>query len=459
KVDDNQIPLWEDSFFEVAEETDTQTVEEITYRRQKKKGKKAELLKDLPYQDIHFKLEGDDCICADCGQELREIGMKVIHELLRFKPAILVNERHIQHSYACPCHNDVIEPQKIQTTQVPKAPIRGSFVGPSLLAEVIHKKFVLSVPFYRQVKEWVRHGLDVSRRTLSNWVIVGAHDWLIPLSDLLRDKLVQNEVLHADETRYQILNRLDGRDATSQARMWLFRTTVKAKEPIVYYHAALTRERSVAAEVLNGFKGYLNCDGYSVYKNLPGIKLVACLAHIRRKFCEVPGENGKAKQAVDYCNEIFRIEKEIKHLTPQERYEQRQEKVKPVFKDFFNYIESIYTLKGKLQTAVTYAINQKEELLTVLDDGLLEVSNNIAEQAIRPIAIGRKNYLFSTSVKGATANALCYTIIETAKANGLNACKYLEYLFEKLPNTDFIRNPEVLEEFLPWTKKVQELCR
>ncbi len=126
--------------------------------------------------------------------------------------------------------------------------------------------------------------------------------------------------------------------------------------------------------------------------------------------------------------------------------------IKPVVEEFFDWIESFYAMKGKLQTAVMYALNQKVELLRFLDDGNLEASNNIAEQAIRPIAIGRKNYLFSTSMKGATANAMAYTIIATAKANSLNPFKYLNYLFEKLPNTDFIRNPGVLVDFVPCAK-------
>ena len=127
--------------------------------------------------------------------------------------------------------------------------------------------------------------------------------------------------------------------------------------------------------------------------------------------------------------------------------------------EFFEWLESFYAMKGKLQTAVIYALNQKVELLRFLEDGNLEASNNLAEQAIRPLAIGRKNYLFSTSMKGSVANAMAYTIIETAKENGLNPSKYLNYLFEKLPNLDFIRNPDVLVGFLPWAKSVQEICQ
>ncbi len=202
------------------------------------------------------------------------------------------------------------------------------------------------------------------------------------------------------------------------------------------------------------------------------MKLVGCWAHVRRKFFEIPGNNGKAKKAVEYCDQIFRFEKTIKELSPEQRQKQRQliikpvieeffkwlesfyvmkgktikdlspeqrQKqrqliIKPVIEEFFKWLESFYVMKGKLQTAVMYALNQKVELLRFLDDGNLEASNNLAEQAIRPIAIGRKNYLFSTSMKGATANAMAYTILETAKANSLNPSKYLTYLFQKLPN-------------------------
>ena len=216
---------------------------------------------------------------------------------------------------------------------------------------------------------------------------------------------------------------------------------------------------SVATTILEGFNGHLHCDGYSGYKNIPNISLVGCWAHVRRKFFEIPGNHGQAKKAVNYCDQIFSFEKIIKELSPEERQKQRQLVIKPVVEEFFDWLESFYAMKGKLQTAVMYALNQKVELLRFLDDGNLEASNNLAEQAIRPLAIGRKNYLFSTSMKGATANAMAYTIMETAKANRLNPAKYLTYLFEKLPNTDFVRNPNVLVDFLPWAKTVQEICQ
>lgn len=390
---------------------------------------------------------------------MKQIGKKIIRDEVCFVPARLYKKRYISYAYACDCHDASIEAKPIRCAETPKAPIQRSFAGASVLAEVFHQKYVLSIPCYRQVSEWARYGLSVSDKTLSNWIVTTSYDWLLPIYERLRDELVQQTVLHADETPYQILNRADGKPATSQSRIWLFRTIKNAQYPVAYYHADLTRERAVAITILEGFQGYLHCDGYSGYKNIPNVKLVGCWAHVRRKFFEIPGNNGKAKKAVEYCDQIFRFEKTIKDLSPEQRQKQRQLIIKPVIEEFFKWLESFYVMKGKLQTAVMYALNQKVELLRFLDDGNLEASNNLAEQAIRPIAIGRKNYLFSTSMKGATANAMAYTIMETAKANSLNPSKYLTYLFEKLPNTDFIRNPGVLVDFLPWAKTVQEICQ
>ena len=395
----------------------------------------------------------------NCGNEMKQMGKRIIRDEVCFVPARLYKKRYIAYTYACDCHDESIEAKPIGCAETPKAPIQRSFAGASVLAEVFHHKYVLSIPCYRQVSEWARYGLSVSDKTLSNWIIIASHDWLRPIYDLLRKELVLNQILHADETPYQILNRMDGKPATSQARFWLFRTIKNAEHPVAYYHADLTRERVVATTILEGFKGYLHCDGYSGYKNIPNISLVGCWAHVRRKFFEIPGTNGQAKKAVNYCDQIFSFEKTIKDLSPVERQKQRQLIIKPVIEEFFEWLESFYVMKGKLQTAVTYALNQKRELLRFLEDGNLEASNNLAEQAIRPIAIGRKNYLFSTSMKGATANAMAYTIIETAKANSLNPSKYLNYLFEKLPNTDFVRNPGVLVDFLPWAKNIQEICK
>lgn len=347
----------------------------------------------------------------------------------------------------------------IQCGEVPKGPIQRSLAGASVLAWILHQKYELSLPLYRQEKEWQMYGLELSRRTMANWMITVAKDWLRPLYDSFAKLLVKEEVLHADETHYQVLNRTDGREATSQARIWLFQTVKGSEKLIVYYHTDLTRARVVAEQLLTGFKGYLHCDGYSGYKNLPNIELVGCWAHARRKFKDVPGENGKAKLAIEYCDQIFKIERALQGLSYEEHYEQRQLQVKPVIESFYEFLGSFTPMKGKLQTAVHYVLNQKQELMTFLKDGRLEASDNRAERAIKTVVIGRKNYLFSTSLAGAESNAMIYSIIETAKEHSLNVYKYFTYLFEHLPNVEFLMKPKLLEDFLPWAKTVQERCR
>lgn len=458
KVDKNQLSLFEDPTLEESEMI-PEIAEEITYHRCKPTGRKAELTKNLPVEEVHYERHGEDCSCDHCGQEMKPMGQKVIREEVCFIPAKLYKKVHISHTYACDCHDPLFESKPIRCADVPKAPIQRSLASPSTLAWLFHQKFELSLPIYRQEKEWESYGLEVSRRTLANWIITAAHDWLAPIYHDLADELKNQEVLHADETHYQILRRPDGKPATSEARIWLVRTIKDAKHPVIYYHADLTRARSVAVKLLDKFQGYLHCDGYSAYKSIPHTSLVGCWAHCRRKFQEVSAEHGKAKIGLDYCNQIFRIERELQGLPPEERQKQRQRRVRPIIEAFYTFLESFHTVKGKLRTAVTYAFNQKKELMTFLEDGRLEASNNLAEQAIKTVVIGRKNFLFSTSVKGAEANTIAYSIIETAKANGLNVYNYLTYLFEKLPNCEFQANPELLKDFLPWAKTIQENCK
>ena len=460
KTSDEQLSLFED-FFDNAETTAPQTVEEeITYRRKKKKGHRAELLKNLPEEIIHCELSDSERACSECGDLMKPMGTKKVREELHFIPAKLYKKVFVTHTYACDCHDDSCESKNIKCATAPQGPIQNSYPGASVLAQVFHLKYEMSIPTYRQTNEWKMYGLNVNRNTLSNWLIVASRDWITPIYKEIHKQLLMNQVLHGDETPYQILNRSDGKPATSEARIWAFRTTQSSEKPIIFYYASLTRSRQVAEKVLNDFSGYLHCDGYSGYKNLKNITLVGCWAHLRRylKDASMNSENSKGKIGVDYCNKLFSLERKFKLLTPEERFEKRQLESKPIVEEFYEWLGSFYTMKGKLQTAVTYAINQKQELTRFLEDGHLQLSNNLMEEKIRPIAIGRKNYLFSTSEQGATTNAMVYTIIETAKENKINVSKYLTYLFEKLPNLNFHQNSDLLQEFLPWSKNVKELC-
>ena len=376
-----------------------------------------------------------------------------------FIPATLKKKVFIEHSYEClSCRES--EAHSIKRAQSPKPVLQRSFAGPSVLAWLFHQKYELGLPLYRQEKEWQQYGLQISRKTMSNWIIRSSQDWLEPIYGLLREHLNKEDVIHADETPYQILKRPDGRPATSDARIWLFQTDELCKKSVIYYHSSLTRARDNIEEVLSSYQGYIHCDGYSAYQNMSNLQVVACWAHVRRKFFEAGDDQGMAAIGKKYCDRLFLLEKQFKHLPPSKRKKQRQKYSLPLLTEFWNWLSSFPVLaKSKLGVAIAYTQRLKAELMAFIDDGRLVLSNNLAERNIRPLTIGRKNFMFSTSVAGAKANCVAYTLIATAKANGLNAFKYLSLLFEHLPNLDFYRKPELLEEYLPWPDQMQSVCK
>jgi len=424
------------------------------------KGRKADRIKDIPAKEIIITLEDSQKNCPECGKALKNLGQKIVREVVEFQPAGLYRIVYVVQSSYCPCP-EPDEAKIVVVPPVPVSPIQGSIAGPGLISHIFHMKFTLGVPVYRQIPELKRYGLDISRNTVSNWLVVAARDWLCPIYARLHRELASNDVLHADETPYQIINRSDGKPGTSEARIWLARTTWQADHPVIYYYAALTRSRADAEILLEGFSGYLVCDGYSAYRNMPGITVCACLAHIRRKFNDIAAVAGQgyAAAGVNHCDQIFHIESELKPLDPDKRKLQRLQRVKPLLDGFYEWLASFAPMKGKLQEAVNYALNLRDDMYRFLEDGRIQVSNNICEQLVKPVAIGRKNSLFSTSEDGAQACAMAHTLIESGKANGLDPEKYLAYIFSKLPNTDFRMKPELLENFLPWSDAIQQNCK
>ncbi|MGX7014853.1 IS66 family transposase [Vagococcus silagei] len=458
----NQMDLFnDDPSFNCAETTEEKTVfEEIKYKRKKKKGYKAELTKDLPIKEIHCDFEGQECTCDWCCASLKHIGKTKVREAVVFVPAKMYREVYYQHAYECPtCKKDGVD--TIKKARVPKQPITHSLASPSILAQLIHQKIEMSLPFYRQEKEWEAYGLRVPRRTQSNWFITSCEKWLTPIWNELRKKLVSEVLIHADETYYNVLS-----SDKQKSYFWLFRTIEQAEQaehPIILYHHELSRKSSVPRLFLEGFSGFLHCDGYSAYRSVDNVILVNCWAHVRRKFFEAKDSTSKktpAAQGVEYCDKLFQIEKEIKGLPSDEKYQKRLERSQPILNDFWKWIESFMALPGsKLGKAVNYALNLKEGLMAFLKDGRCALSNNLAERSIRPTTIGRKNWMFSASERGATANGIAYSIVETAKANGLVPIKYFQYLFEHLPNIDAPLEFETLQGYLPWSDQIQSTCR
>lgn len=255
------------------------------------------------------------------------------------------------------------------------------------------------------------------------------------------------------------------RKAENDSFMWLFRSSEDGLPDIVLYQYTETRAKFHAAEFLKGFQSYLETDCYQGYNNLPGIKRCCCFAHLRRYFVEAVPKGKEldygnpAAQGVQYINRLFEQERysAAQNHTLEQRYGYRLEKEKPILDVFWKWLSQQAPPKGtRLEKAVNYAQNHKAEFMSYLEDGRCSFSNNLSENAIRPFTVGRKNWLFSDTLKGAEASAMVYTMVEMAKTHNLNIYKYLNYLLEQLPGT--VMTDEELAKLVPWNETVQAAC-
>lgn len=283
----------------------------------------------------------------------------------------------------------------------------------------------------------------------------------------MHEYLLKETVIHADETTMQVLAE-KGKKPNSKSYMWLYSSGYYGKDIFLYEYQP-SRAKKHPKKFLKEFKGYLQTDGYPGYNAVEDVTLVGCFAHARRGFTDalkaLPKDaeisKATASEGLEFCNKLFSIEKSIKDKSHKQRYENRLEKSEPILKAFLSWLKTkeLQVLpKSSLGKAIKYCLNQWTKLEAFILDGRLEISNNRAERAIKPFVIGRKNFLFSKSPKGATASSIVYSIVETAKANGLNTFYYLNYVFEKLPNID-IEDIDRLDELLPWSTSIPEECK
>ena len=406
----------------------------------------------------------NELYCPTCLSDLKPIGKEVVREELEYIPAKIQIVRYVRMSYECPKCKHTDHPY-IEKALTPTSLMNHSLASPSSVANVMYQKYVNAVPLYRQEKDWENLGISLSRATMANWVIRCTEDHLFPVMAHMQMELLSRDILHCDETPIQVLKE-EGKKPQTKSYMWVYRTGNDDGPPVILYDYQPSRNGDCAAEFLKDFSGYVHSDGYSGYNKLTNITRCGCWAHLRRKFMEaIPSKRDanasrtSAEIGRDYCDQLFHIEKELKDLSPEERKLKRLELEKPVLDAFWCWVESLNTLKGSaLGKAVTYALNQKPYMENYLLDGRCALSNNAAENAIRPFTVGRKNWLFADSAKGATASAVVYSIIETAKANNLNVYTYLQYLLLYMPDTDWRNHPEHLDNLMPWSETVQAEC-
>jgi transposase len=431
--------------FDEAEYTDQERIKELSERtvevaahRRAKRGRKP-LPADLPREEVVHDIPEEEKKCA-CGEPLVRIGEET-SEQVEIIPQQIKVIRHIRPKYACKKCEGAHGGQAVKIAPLPPQIIPKSIATPGLLAYVLVSKFCDAIPFYRQEKQFRRIGIELSRVDFSHWAIQAARQ-CDPLIEIFLDEIRVGPVVQMDETRLQVMKEL-GRANTAHSYMWVIRGGPPESSVIVYrYHPS--RSAKIPLQYLSEYEGHLQTDGYEGYTDagaLPGVVHVGCFAHVRRKFDEAAKASkkpGSAQEALGRIGRLYRIERELRaeELEPQEFARKRKEQILPILNDFKTWLDKKAlqvppsTLLGK---AVGYALGEWQKLVRYLDSPYLTLDTNLVENAIRPFVVGRRNWLFSGSPRGAHASATLYSLIETAKSCGLEPYRYLKYVFTKLP--------------------------
>lgn len=420
---------------------------------------------DLPIESVTYSLPPEEQACLDCGHMMHLMKKDIRRELVVIPARVKVVE-HEREVYACRhCDQEGIR-TPIVSAPMPNPVLPKSMASPSILAFLICQKYLFGLPLYRLEEVFQQAGAPVSRQTLSNWLLQVSEKWILPLYERMHDLLLSADRLHADETGVQVL-REKGRSPSSSSYMWLYRTG-QYEKPCVLYEYQPSRASDHPVHFLKGFQGTLHVDGYPGYQKLEGVLLSGCWAHLRRKFNEtshaIPKKSERRRTLTDEAlrriGEIYGIESTLKTCTPDERLQIRKEKSAPLVEAFFSWVKTVRTQvlpKSKLGEALTYAVNQEAKLWSPFRDGHLEIDNNRAERSIKPFVIGRKNWLFSNTPRGATASARFYSLVITAKENQLHVPNYLTYVLQTLPNI-VISDADQVEKLLPWSTELPENC-
>ena len=472
--EDKQAMLSFDEAEQIAEEDEISRKPppiQVKSHSRKKRGPKplpaslprVEIVHQLPAEEL--KCENESCSqFSNCTKERPVIGEEITEEL-DFIPAKIQVIRHIVKKYGtidCSDHFLQEETPEVVKARKPAKLIPGSIATANLLSHIIVSKFADALPFNRQERILKRINIDISKQTMSNWALnvsKKCEDFIL----LLRDKARESPILNVDETSVQVLKE-PGKVATSLSYMWVV-VGRYLDHPIVLYNYFKDKSANSAETLLAGYKGVLQTDGYDGYNSVGRRKEiwhVGCWAHARRKFHEAfkaGQKNNLAEKGLEFIQELHDVHRELgkKDLSPEEFTSKRRRDSVVILRRFRKWLiiqKKIIVPKSLLGKAVSYTLNEYRRLVKYLRYPFITPDNNAAERAIRPFVVGRKNWLFSNTPRGAYASANLYSIVETAKANKLDPYHYCAYLFENLPNAD---KPEELERLFPWN--VQEFVQ
>ncbi len=459
RVAEGQFQLFNEAELEALSEdeiSESDTIEVPAHRRVRPRRKPIPA--HLPRVPVVHDLEEHEKFCPHDGTALKVIDTEIC-EQLDIIPATVQVLEHRRLTYACPCCK-----RHVKTAAMTPQPIPKSLAGPGLLAYCATSKFVDALPLYRQIQIFARLGVDLSRATLATWM-VRCGQLIQPLINLLREELLSSAYIHMDETTLQVLKEA-GKAPESKSYLWVQHSGASA-HPIVLFDYDPTRSGEVPKRLLEGFEGALHTDGYDGYNpavcELFLIQLF-CWAHVRRKLVDAlkaqglnprtlpatpPDKARRTLKVLGFIKTLYAIERRIKGRPPDERYRVRQAEAVPVLDELKRYADEIrprVTPQSKLGKALTYMHNLWPGLVRYTEDGRYSIDNNVVENAIRPYCLGRKNWLFADTVAGASSSANLYSLIATARANGLEPYAYLRHVFAELPKAETL---EAIEALLP----------
>ncbi len=463
---ENQICLFNEVEAEFTADFEEPKLENITYTRKKRSGKREEDLKGLPTRIEEHVISEEVLKEHFPGGYVRM--EDEIYRKLEHKPAVF---EVVEHHIAVYRGKD----GSFLRAEHPVELLDKSVATPSLCAGLMNAKYVNAAPLYRIEKELERNGITLSRQVMSGWMIKLAERYLSLVYDRLKAEILSRKIIHADETPVKVSK--DGRGAGSKSYMWVYRSNVNEEHPAIVYDYRKSRATEQLKDFLGDFDGYIISDGYAAYhqvaKEFPEkIKVCGCWAHARRKFAEIiktasGGDKKKPKYtlavyAVEQIGEIYHLDSILKEKKAEERQRERQLSIAPRVEALFAWAKEHYPevpQGSNIGKALNYLINQEPYLKSFLENPEIPLDNNAAERAIRPFCVGKKNWQMIDTVHGAHSSAMIYSLAETAKANNLKPYEYFKLLLEELPKHMEDTNMEFLDSLLPWSETLPEKCR
>lgn len=461
----------------LVQEPDPEDVIPGKAKKKKAKGQREEDLKDFPEEIIPAHTVSREALDAFYGAGNWRQMPSETYKRLRYEPESWTVEVHTVDVFV---GTDGEHQDEFMRGDRPKDLFRGSIATPSLLASILNVKYVNSAPLHRIEQEFSRNGVNISKQTMSNWIIGSANRYFAPLVESMKKELLKLPVTQSDETPTQVIH--DDRNPGSKSYMWVHRSgEFYTERPIVIYEYQKGRNHELPLHFYQDYEGILVTDGLSQYhlieKKLPGLTNANCWAHTRRDYADAIKIADKADpdavrrsvayQALSRISQIYKLEGALKDLSAGERLRERQNTIKPLVEEYFAWVRSqlentAVPPKGKTAEGLKYSINQEKYLKVFLTDGNVPIDNSASERAIRTFCIGKKNWMFHDSIMGAQASAIIYSISETAKLNNLRPYYYFKHLLTELPklcdekgNIDSAK----LEHLLPWAKELPDECR